>query len=228
MTFRRQERFDQEKQSVAERLLEIAAVYPIRLGILDRVMSSESMGPLVLRAQRGDQAAIEALYQQFAQPIYRYVAYRVATAADAEDLTAEVFVSMLKGLPSYRQTGVPFEAWLYRIASARIADHYRRMRTRPQADLADDLADSATLPEDRILALQEIETLRRALRQLTDEEQTLVILRFVERKSHQEVADVLGRTPKAVRSMQYRALIRLASLLGSEEKVRHYLRGEKS
>lgn len=188
-------------------------------------MSVENIEELVQRAQQGDTSAVEALYQRFAQSVYRYIAFRVSTTADAEDLTAQVFVNMIKGLPSYRYTGVPFKAWLYRIASARVADHYRQSHHRPQAELTDDLADSETLPEEQIQHMQEVETLRGALSQLSEEEQTLVILRFVERKSHQEVAEVLGRSPKAIRSLQYRTLIRLATLLGSEEKMRHYLRG---
>lgn len=191
-------------------------------------MSSETIDQVVRRAQQGDTSAVEALYQRYVQSVYRYIYYRVSSAADAEDLTAEVFVKMVEGLPSYRYTGAPFEAWLYRIAAARVVDHRRRSQRRPQAELTENLADSAMLPEEEIQQAQEVETLRRAFSQFSDEEQTLLILRFVERKSHQEVADVLGKSPAAVKSMQHRTLLRLAALLGSEEKVRHYLRGGQS
>lgn len=191
-------------------------------------MSSETIEQLVWRAQQGDTGAVEALYQRYAQSVYRYIYYRVSSTVDAEDLTAEVFVKMVEGLPRYRITGAPFEAWLYRIAAARVIDHRRRTKRRPQAELTENLADSATQPEEEVQRAQEIEMLRRAFSQFNDEEQTLLILRFVERKSHQEVADVLGKSPAAVKSMQHRTLLRLASLLGSEEKVRHYLRGGQS
>lgn len=191
-------------------------------------MSSDIVGQLVGRAQQGDTSAIEALYQRYAQSVYRYIYYRVSSTADAEDLTAEVFVKMVEGLPKYRFTGAPFEAWLYRIAAARVIDHRRRGRRRPQAELTEAMADNAALPEEEIQHAQEVETLRQAFSQFNDEEQTLLILRFVERKSHQEVADILGKSPAAVKSMQHRTLIRLAALLGSEEKVRHYLRGGQS
>ena len=79
-------------------------------------------------------------------------------------------------------------------------------------------------PEDRIVSAGN-QSLREALQQLTDDEQTLLILRFVEHKTHQEVAAILRKSPTAVKAMQHRALLRLASLLGSEDKVRHYLRG---
>lgn len=209
-------------------MLQSAAWFPVKLAILDRLMSSETIDQLVGRAQRGDTGAVEALYQRYAQSVYRYIYYRVSSTADAEDLTAEVFVKMVEGLPAYRITGAPFEAWLYRIAAARVIDYRRRSQRRPQAELTENLADSTMLPEEEIQRIQEVETLRQAFSQFNDEEQTLLILRFVERKSHQEVAEVLGKSPAAVKSMQHRTLLRLASLLGSEEKVRHYLRGGQS
>ena len=188
-------------------------------------MSFVNLESWVRQAQEGDASAVEVLYKQHVEAIYRYIYYRVSSQRDAEDLTAEVFVRMVEGLPAYRFTGAPFESWLYRIASSRVIDFHRRNRRRPESDLDESLADSSTHPEEQILQNQEIETLRAALRQLTDDEQSLLILRFVEHRSHIDVAEILGKTPAAVKAMQHRALIRLASLLGSEDKVRHYLRG---
>lgn len=181
---------------------------------------------LVVRAKRGDKEAISALYQAHAQAIYRYIFYRVPTMADAEDLTAEVFLKMVEGLPSYQVTGVPFEAWLYRIAAARITDFYRRTRRRPQSELTENLTDTGPPPEEELQRSQEMEALRQVLKQFNEDEQTILLLRFVERKSHKEVADILGKTVSAVKSTQHRALVQLASLMGSGEKVRHYLRGD--
>ncbi len=182
----------------------------------------------VQRAQNDDPDAVEALYEHYADAIYRFIYYRVSNRRDAEDLTAEVFVKMVEGLPAYRSRGAPFEAWLYRIARARVIDFQRRLRRRPENELSDALMDTGTHPEDRIEQRQEIESLRAALKLLSDDEQTLLILRFVEHKSHQEAAAILGKTPAAVRAMQHRVLVRLAALFGSEEKVRHYLRGGQS
>lgn len=189
-------------------------------------MANSDAEQMIQRARRGDEQAISALYEMHADAIYRYVLYRVPTAEDAEDLTGEVFLKMVEGLPKYQLTGVPFEAWLYRIAAARIADFYRRRKRRPQAALPDTLADHIALPEDQLQHNQEIETLRGILTQFNADEQTILILRFVERKSHQEVAAALGKSANAVKAAQHRALIRLASLLGSDDKVRHYLRGD--
>ena len=176
-------------------------------------------------AQDGEPSAVEALYEHFVERIYRYVFYRVYNQRDAEDLTAEVFVKMVEGLPQYRFTGAPFEAWLYRIANSRVVDYHRRLRRRPESELSEHMADTVTHLEENVQQLLEVERLRHALRQLGNEEQSVLIMRFVEQKSHHEVADIMSKTPAAVKAMQHRALIRLATLLGSDEKVRHYLRG---
>ncbi|MBZ0299277.1 MAG: sigma-70 family RNA polymerase sigma factor [Anaerolineae bacterium] len=189
-------------------------------------MSATNIRQVIKRASQGDAAAITTLYEAHVDAIYRYIFYRVPTGADAEDLTAEVFLKMVEGLPGYTFTGAPFETWLYRIAAARIADFYRRANRQPQSELTEFLTDGLPLPEEHIQQNQEIDILRQALQQFSEEEQTILILRFVERKSHKEVADILGKTANAVKAAQHRTLVQLAALLGSEEKVRHYLRGD--
>jgi RNA polymerase sigma-70 factor (ECF subfamily) len=191
-------------------------------------ISPSEVQELVQRAQKGDSAAMAQLYQTYAQKIYRYVAYRVSSSADAEDLTAEVFVKMVEALPSYRWTGAPFESWLYSIASARVIDFRRRASRRPQSELSEAMDDDDPLPEQQLQESQEVDHLRQALQQLTDEQQAVLVLRFIERKSHQEVADLIGKSVSAVKSIQHRALIELTAHLGHDEKVRHYLRGSRN
>lgn len=181
---------------------------------------------LIRRSQQGDSEAVAMLYQVFSPQIYRYIVYRVPTSTDAEDLTAEVFMRMVEGLPGYQITDVPFEVWLYRIASARIADFYRESGKYRETELDDALADERQALEDVIQQRQSFETVRDALQQLSDEQQMILVLRFVERKSHEEVAAILGKSVTAVKSAQHRALQQLAALLGSEQKTRHYLRGQ--
>jgi RNA polymerase sigma-70 factor (ECF subfamily) len=181
---------------------------------------------LIHRACQGDREAIAALYRCHVDAIYRYVSYRVPDAAAAEDLTAEVFLRMVESLPGYRLNGAPFEAWLYRIASARVADHYRRRSRRPQEALSEYEPDRADPPERVLQNAEEQDALRAALRQLSGEHQDILLLRFVERKSHAEVAGLLGKSVTAVKSAQHRALTHLAELMGLNGKARHYLRGE--
>jgi RNA polymerase sigma-70 factor (ECF subfamily) len=182
---------------------------------------------LVQRAKTGDRDALEALYKLYSPLIFRYIAYRVPSLHDAEDITAEVFVKMVKGLPTYNPSSVPFESWLYRIAAARVIDFRRRSGRRPLSDLTENMADMTPLPEEQVQNKQMNLGLRSAMQQLSDEQQTILILRFVELKSHEEVANIVGKSIAAVKTTQYRALRRLVEILGSEKKVRHYLRGQR-
>lgn len=188
------------------------------------VEKSTITSKLIKRAKRGDSDAVAELYSTYVQQIYRYVAYRVSDISDAEDITADVFVKMVEGLGTYKDTGAPFESWLYRIASARIIDMYRRNTRRPVQDLDETLTSNEPLPEQEIIVEAEHNELRQAISQLTETDQNILIMRFVERKSHQEVATLLNKSMTAVKSAQHRALVRLAELLG-EEKTRHYFRG---
>lgn len=169
---------------------------------------------LVQRARRMEGAAISALYRRHVQAIYRYIYHRVGDAQIAEDLTAEVFVRAIEGLPNYQPRGIPFAAWLYRIAQARIADHFRQKQRTGTIGIEGDLPSG----EDSPLAVVERsfrqERLREAINQLTPDQQHVIILKFVEDLSNSEVAQILGKTEGAVKSLQHRALKTLHRLMG--------------
>jgi RNA polymerase sigma-70 factor (ECF subfamily) len=185
---------------------------------------------LIQRAQQGDEDAVASLYRRYVAAITRYIGYRISDDAAVEDLTAEVFLQMVEGLPRYRVTGAPFEAWLYRIAAARVADHYRRAAREQPENIAVDESLRSSQPslELNIQQREELDALRAALSQLSTEHQTILILRFVERKSHDEVAQILNKDPRAVAIAQHRALKKLAESLGTNKTGRHYLRGKSS
>lgn len=181
---------------------------------------------LIGRARQGDKQAVSALYEAYAQAIYRYISYRVESDAAAEDLTAEVFLRMVQGLPRYEDTGAPFGAWLYRIAASQVIDHYRRNRRHPAEPLPDNQAMDDTDPLGRLTKQEEREHLRRALAALPDDYQTLLILRYMQQLPHAQVAAVLNKSEAAIRVMQHRALKALARELGESGKARSYLRGD--
>jgi RNA polymerase sigma-70 factor (ECF subfamily) len=190
-------------------------------------MSEPPDAILIERAHQGDENAVASLYRRYAHMIARYVGYRVSDLAAVEDLTAEVFLQMVEALPRYRVTGAPFEAWLYRIASARVADYYRHRERYALEELDERLDGDRTPLELDVQQGEELAELRAALGQLSVDHQTILILRFVERKSHREVAQIMDKSVRAVATAQHRALKRLAELLQTDKTGRHYLRGNR-
>ena len=175
---------------------------------------------LALRAGKGDAAAFGALYDRYVEAVYRYVFYRVRNDADAEDLVSDVFVRALRAIPRY-EPRVAFLAWLYRIARNAVIDRARRSRT--QISFEDALAhpnvDQIVEPDANILALSDKEAVRGALAKLTPLQQEVIVLRFVEGYSTQEIATLVGKREGTVRGIQFRALEALRALIPSREAL---------
>jgi RNA polymerase sigma-70 factor (ECF subfamily) len=168
---------------------------------------------LIRRAQEGDKQAIGEIYRMHVDVIYRYIWTRVRDDSVAEDLTAQVFLKALEGLPSYRPSGKPLLAWLYRIAYARIVDHWRKQERRVEVPLEETLPARGPRPEELLEAEADWVTAIDLVAQLTDDQQDVVILRFIGEMSLAQVAETLGKTVGATKAIQYRALATLARLL---------------
>lgn len=169
---------------------------------------------LLRQAQRGDADAFAALYQANVQAIFRFIVMRVNDRPLAEDLTAEVFAKALQAMPRYQDRGRPFVAWLYSIARARVIDHYRRQDRRPaQTDIDTEDIHSDEDMDESMLRQQAARALRLAITELTDDQQQVIILRFIEGQSIESVARLIGKQPNAVKALQHRALRSLASRL---------------
>lgn len=169
---------------------------------------------LIRAAQRGDRNAFAELYRTHVDRIYRYIYYRVESQATAEDLTGEVFLRMLESLPGYQDRSVPLLVWLYRIAHARVIDHYRRSKRSSKNEPIDDLDlhtdDDMDAP---MLANFKSEQLHKAMQTLTDGQRQVIILRFIEGHNLERTAQLLAKTVDAVKAMQYRALQALGQAL---------------
>lgn len=168
---------------------------------------------MVTLAKRGDKVAIAELYSRHVDMIYRYTYARVRDVNIAEDLTAQVFLRALEGLDSYEPVGVPFRAWLYRIAHARTVDHWRQQQRRREVLLVDTIPAREPLPEDAAIASSQWETALDLIAQLTDEQRDVILMRFIEEMSLAEVALALGKSVGSVKALQHRALASLARLL---------------
>ncbi|MBK8988529.1 MAG: sigma-70 family RNA polymerase sigma factor [Chloroflexi bacterium] len=165
---------------------------------------------LIERAKT-DKEAFGVLYERYQGRIYNYVYYRTGNAADAEDLTARVFMRAMAHIGTYEDKGLPFSAWLYRIAHNLVANWHRDRSRRPLIAL-DDIAQwhmgdadpefTAQLSEDQDALLQ-------AIRRLPAERQEMLILKFVERLPNAEIGEIMGRSEGAIKSLYHRTLLSL-------------------
>lgn len=189
----------------------------MELGTKSISVTDASESQLIARAKEYDPDALSELYGRFADLIFRYVYYRVGDRATAEDLVGDVFVKAIEHLPEYQQQGRPFEAWLYRIASARVIDYYRRQRFRRTAPLNERIAAARESDPDHTAA--ERDDARRtwaAVERLPDEQQHVITLRFGGGYSIAEVARLIDKSEGAVKAIQHRALASLRRVLGNE------------
>jgi RNA polymerase sigma-70 factor, ECF subfamily len=209
--------------------------------VLRRPSGAPTDDDLIARVKGGDGEAFGLLYDRYVERVYAYVRVRVLDDALAEDLTHDVFVGALQGLSRFQYQGHVMP-WLLRIAHNRLANHWRYRSRQPQtdplwsADAADANGPSAGAggtaarrapevaleddPAECLLRRDDAEALDMALAALPDNERDVVALRFGLELSVDETARCLERTPDAVRSLQYRALRRLANRLRPEEPLR--------
>ena len=174
---------------------------------------------LIQRAQQGDRQALGELYERHVDPIYRYIRTRVRDDAVAEDLTAEVFIKALEGLSEYEARGYPFQAWLYRIARARTVDYWRRQERRREVALEETIPTEGSHPEELVEMQDQWGRAMDLVAQLTDDQQDVLILRFIGELTLSEVAAALGKSTGSVKSLQHRALSSLARLLDEQTAV---------
>jgi RNA polymerase sigma-70 factor (ECF subfamily) len=176
---------------------------------------------LVARAKT-DGEAFGVLYERYVRKIYNYMYYRTGNERDAEDLTARVFQRALAHVAHYTDRGLPFSAWLYRIAHNLVANWHRdegRRKVLPLEHVpAHELkALRAEMPEVMTETREEREALLAAIRRLPGERQELLILKFAERLSNAEIGAVLNRSEGAVKSLYHRTLLALRDELARSE-----------
>lgn len=188
--------------------------------MLARVESgvSESEERLIERAKH-DGDAFGALYERYVDRIYNYIFYRTGDVHEAEDLTARVFYRALAHIEGYRHRGAPFAAWLYRIAHNLVANWHRDRSRRRDLRLDDIvmLAEKGDGPERLAEQGEDARVLLDAVSQLPAERQQLLILKFVDGLSNAEIAQVMGRTEGAIKSLYHRTLIALRDELSKRE-----------
>src|SRR4051794_13617051 len=164
---------------------------------------------LVAGLKRREGTAVEHAVSIYAPKLYRYAVYQLGDPSAADDLVSEVITRMLEKIDGYQYTGVPFQAWLFRIAHNLLMDTHRQTRKLPVVSLDawqdDPQAPDIGGPDARLDQVLDREILLAALAQLTAEQRQVLILRFVEGWPPAEIATLLGRSIDSVKSLQYRA-----------------------
>jgi RNA polymerase sigma-70 factor, ECF subfamily len=160
---------------------------------------------LLVEAAQKDPARFAELYENNFERVYAYVVRRVGDRAETEDLTSEVFHHALSNLKRFEWRGIPFAAWLYRIAGNLISDRWQRKSREHVADGPEQIESAAA----KNVELEDVErkaTLFRLVDTLPAEQRRVVVMRFVEEKSIKEVAREIRKTEGAVKQLQFRAL----------------------
>ncbi len=165
---------------------------------------------ILAKASGGDREAYGMLYEKYVDRIFNYVYYRTGSVDDAEDLTARVFQRAMNHITNYTDRGVPFSAWLYRIAHNLVANWHRDRSRRQEIPLSDEpIVAKLDHPEVTLVRTEQQEALLKLIRSLPADRQNLLILKFVEHLSNAEIGAIMGRSEGAIKSLYHRTLLAL-------------------
>ena len=170
---------------------------------------------------RENENRLASLYDEYYDKIAHYAYVRVGNKKEAEDIASEVFLKALESIKSYQDQGVPMQAWLFRIAHTQVVDHLRKASKYKTVSIDDVEIPVETDPADTAETNIMMDSVKKAMLNLTENQREVIRLRFFGGLSSQEVARVLGKNDGAVREMQRAALDRLKQLLGKNEPQGH-------
>jgi RNA polymerase sigma-70 factor (ECF subfamily) len=173
---------------------------------------------LLYRAQAGDRQAAGTLFESYYQEIYTYIFYRVSDTFTAEILTAVVFIRMLNRLPTYIDQGKSILSWLYTIARKLVIDYYRTQDGSDQPSLKEHLlGNNQHRQEEPGQSQDPLDSFQRAMRRLNEQQKHVIILRLVEGRSVQDIAELINKSEGTVRSLQGQALRSLEKAVEREK-----------
>jgi RNA polymerase sigma-70 factor (ECF subfamily) len=187
---------------------------------LDKGRSAEdpNVNIWVEEAVRGDKEAFGKLYDLYNERVYRHIYYKVGNHAEAEDLSAQVWMNALRAIGRYKQMGRPFVVWLLSIANNQVIDYYRSQKDRTSIDDPGLwLSDGLDLEAEAIRDYNNGE-LRDAILQLREDHRKVIVLRFIDGLDYSDIAAIMQKKEGAVRVIQHRALLALRKVL--QAKVR--------
>ena len=176
----------------------------------------------LIEAAKRDPTAFDSLYERYVERIFNYIYYRTGNLRDAEDITGKVFFKALDNLQGYRHMGLPFSAWLYRIAHNLVANYHRDRSKKQEISLSSvqskELHHRGIQPEASVARNQEVDELLATIRDLAPNRQELLILKFVDQLSNKEIGKIMRKSEGAIKSLYHRTLIELRDKMNLEKK----------
>lgn len=170
-------------------------------------LNKEKLIEIVKAAKQGDKKAFAHLYEYYISPIFRFVYFRVKDYSDAEDLTQTVFLKAWNALSDYKQKKNPFSSWLYAIARNTVIDHWKKKKDWKISELGrETIKDDKRPIYDLIEEEEDFRTIKEAIGLLTEDQQEVIILRFIEGLSNKEIAEITKKSEESVRQLQSRAI----------------------
>jgi len=161
---------------------------------------------VVRRAQAFDEEALKSLYETYYPKIYGYAFLQMGDVQAAEDLASDVMLKMIESIRSYKFKGLPFGAWVFRIARNRLIDLHRRRKRRGEVDLSETLAGTLASPQSMAERALERGQLQIAMKHLTEEQRQVIVLKFIQGFDNRSIGRIMGRSEGAIKSLQHRAL----------------------
>ena len=176
----------------------------------------EKLLDLIKAAQSGDEAAFEQLYIEFYEPILRFIAFRVPTGDDAEDLAQTVFMRFYNNIKNWRDQGYSPLAYVFTIARSVVADYYRKNRIKPVSnseEILPLLMDNSAKPDEIMQSNQEVERIMQSLGRLPQNYQEVISLRLIQELDYADIAQMLNKTEVNIRKLYSRGIQKLQAQL---------------
>ena len=172
---------------------------------------------MVQRAQSLDEEALSWLYQLYYPKVYNYALVQVSDVQNAEDIASMVMLKVLESLGGYKYRGVPFSAWVFRIARNQIIDMHRKRKRHGEVELNEAIASgSDSDPQPTAELAVERSYIQAALVQLTEDQRQVIVLKFMHGFDNITIGRILGRSEGAIKSLQHRALLALRRQLAGD------------
>lgn len=174
-------------------------------------LPAQSLEQLIIQAQAGKQEALAELYETYFLRVYRFIFYRVSHKETAEDLTEDTFIKAFNSLSKLKAIGA-FEGWLFQIARNLVIDYYRKKKQLIPLDAIENTLEYETNVVDIINLQIEQSILLKLLKELNDEQQSVIKMKFIEELDNSTIAQLLDKTEGAIRVIQHRAISKLKEL----------------